>query len=186
MNRRDMLKYTALLTGAAVSTPFATAFLSGCTKETADTELYFFESAQFELLALLADTILPRTDSPSASDVNVPGTVDSMLGLVFDEEFKTVFRNQWSELETFLASQNFQQLEQPSRVDVLSSLETRTSQSEETDSAKLAFRELKQQVIAYYLTTEEIGTQFLNYLPIPGEYQPCISLEDVNNKAWAE
>lgn len=184
MNRRDMLKYTALLTGAAVSGPFATVFLSGCTRQTTNTELLFFETDQFDLLTQIADTILPRTDSPSASDVNVPETVDSMLGLVFDDEFKTIFKNQWSELESFLSDQNFQQINQSERVSLLSDLEL--SQNDDVANAKQAFKELKQQVIAYYLNTEEIGTEFLNYLPIPGEYQPCISVQDVNNKAWAE
>lgn len=184
MNRREMLKYTALLTGAAVSAPFATAFLSGCTRGTANSELLFFDTNQFELLTQISDTILPRTDSPSASDVNVPETVDSMLGLVFDDEFKAIFRNQWTELESFLSDQNFQQMEQSERVALLSDLET--SQNDEIANSKLAFRELKQQVIAYYLNTEEVGTEYLNYLPIPGQYEPCISVEDVNNKAWAE
>jgi hypothetical protein len=179
-----MLKYTALLTGAVVSGPFASAFLSGCTRETANSELLYFDANQFDLLTQLADTILPRTDSPSASDVNVPQTVDSMLELVFDNDFKTIFRNQWAELENFLSGQSFEQLGQSERVQLLSDLEL--SQDDEVANAKLAFRELKQQVIAYYLNTEEIGTEFLNYLPIPGEYQSCISIEDVNNKAWAE
>lgn len=184
MNRREMLKYAALLTGAAVSAPFASAFLSGCTRQTTDTELLFFDADQFNLLIQIADTILPRTDSPSASDVNVPVTVDSMLGLVFDDEFKTIFRNQWEEFEGFLSDQNFQQLNQAERVELLRDLEL--SRDDDVANSKLAFRELKQQVIAYYLNTEEIGTEFLNYLPIPGQYDPCISVEDVNNKAWAE
>lgn len=184
MNRRDMLKYTALLTGAAVSAPFASAFLSGCTRDTTTSDLLFFDSNQFNLLTQIADTILPRTDSPSASDVNVPETVDTMLGLVFDDDFKSIFNNQWNKLESFLSDQNFQELEQSAKVDLLSNLET--SQDDEIANSKMAFRELKQQVIAYYLNTEEVGTQFLNYLPIPAEYQPCISIEDVNNKAWAE
>lgn len=184
MNRRDMLKYTALLTGAAVSAPFASAFISGCTREATTSELLFFDANQFNLLTQISDTVLPRTDSPSASDVNVPETVDSMLGLVFDDEFKNIFRNQWSALENFLSDQKFGQLNQTERVQLLSDLEL--SQNDEVANAKLAFRELKQQVIAYYLNTEEVGTEFLNYLPIPGQYEPCISVEDVNNKAWAE
>ncbi len=39
--------------------------------------------------------------------------------------------------------------------------------------------------IILYLSTEEIGLNFLNYLPIPGPYESCISLEEVNGKAWA-
>ncbi len=178
-----MLKYTALLTGAAVSAPFASAFLSGCSREsTAVSELLFFEPGQFERATLLADAILPRTDSPSATDVNVHFTIDAMLGLVFDEEFKTTFRRQWSALETFLAGNNFTDLDASAQAELLSDLDLGNSGNED---ARVAFKEFKQQVIAYYLSTEEIGKEFLNYLPIPGEYRPCISVEEVNNKAWA-
>jgi len=51
--------------------------------------------------------------------------------------------------------------------------------------AKAALLDIKQQAVAYYLSTKEIATNYLNYLPIPGEYEPCISLESVNGKVWA-
>lgn len=186
MNRRQMLKYTALLTGGAISAPFATAFLSGCSKQAqvgAVSDLYFFEPNQFEWVTILTDTILPRTDSPSATDVNVHHTIDSMIGLVFEEEFKNVFTKQWAELENYLDQQNFLQFEPSVRESMLSELEL--GQEVELSDARLVFKEIKQQTIAYYLTTEEIGENYLNYLPIPGEYKPCISVEDVNHKAWA-
>lgn len=184
MNRREMLRYTALLTGGAVSTSFATVFLSGCSGPAEEvSELHFFDPDQFDLVSLLADTILPRTDSPSATDVNVHYTIDSMIGQVFGLEFKSKFRKQWDELENHLTAQNFQQLEQSGRVELLRRLElNRTS---ETESARQAYIELKQQVIAYYLTTEEIGKEHLNYLPVPGDYKPCISVDEVDNRAWA-
>jgi hypothetical protein len=186
MNRRQMLKYTALVTGGAISAPFATAFLSGCSKQAqvgTDSELYFFEPDQFEWITILADTILPRTDSPSATDVNVHYTIDSMIGLVFEEEFKNHFRKQWTELENYLNRQNFLQLEPDTREKMLSELEL--GQENELTEARQVFKEIKQQTIAYYLATEEIGKNYLNYNPIPGEYIPCISVEDVNHKAWA-
>ncbi len=184
MNRREMLKYIALLTGGAVSASFATVFLSGCSSPAGEaSDLSFFDLDQFELVSLLADTILPRTDSPSATDVNVHQTIDTMIGLVFDMEFKTNFRIQWNELENHLITGNFRQIEQADRVDILRNLELSTAR--ETENARRAYMELKQQVIAYYLTTEEIGKNYLNYLPIPGDYQPCISVDDVGNRAWA-
>jgi len=184
MNRREMLKYTALLTGGAVSTSFATVFLSGCSAPAEEvSDLHFFDTDQFELVSLLSDTILPRTDSPSATDVNVHHTIDTMFGLVFDMDFKTNFRDQWVELEIYLSEQNFRQLEQMERVELLQNLELNPEAG--TDSARLAYIELKQQVIAYYLTSEEVGREYLNYLPIPGDYEPCISVDDVNNRAWA-
>ncbi|TVQ04407.1 MAG: gluconate 2-dehydrogenase subunit 3 family protein [Balneolaceae bacterium] len=184
MNRRTMLKYTALLTGGAVSASFASVFLSGCSSPAEEvSELHFFDPGQFELVSLLADTILPRTDSPSATDVNVHHTIDTMIGLVFEMEFKTNFRIQWGELENHLADLNFRQLGQADRVELLRNLEL--SRISETENARGAYRELKQQVIAYYLTTEEIGKNYLNYLPVPGDYEPCISVDDVGNRAWA-
>jgi len=183
MNRREMLKYTALITGGALSASFTSVFLSGCTRSTAVTsELHFFDSDQFELVSLIADTILPRTDSPSATDVNVHHTIDTMIGLIFDPEFKTLFIEQWEELEDILTYQDFLQLDQTDRVELLRGIELGSGPC--TESAKRAYMELKQQSIAYYLTTEEIGKNHLNYLPIPVEYKPSITIEEVNNRAW--
>lgn len=186
MNRRQMLKYTALITGGSISAPFATAFLSGCSKPAQVgmvSDLHFFNPDQFEWITILADTILPRTDSPSATDVNVHYTIDSMIGLVFDEEFKNQFMTQWAELESYLNRQNFLDLEPSMRENLLSELDL--GQENELSEARQVFKEIKQQTIAYYLTTEEVGKNHLNYLPIPVEYKPCISVEDVNHKAWA-
>lgn len=196
MNRREVLRYTAWITGSAISASLAGAILSGCSEQTPDKNpatnadsaansslLHFFTPEQFTLVALLADTILPRTDSPSATDVKVHITLDSMLGQVFDSNYQTAFKTQWMALENYLSQQQFLQLSQAAQVETLQSLEL--NQNDGTASAKKALVEFKQHVIAYYLTTEDIAKTFLNYLPIPVTYKPCISLDDVNNKAWA-
>lgn len=195
MNRREILRYTAWITGSAISASLASAILSGCSEQTTDQNkakgtdvlppsnlLHFFTPEQFTLVGLLADTILPRTDSPSATDVKVHITIDSMLGQVFDATYQTAFKTQWLALESYLGQQKFLQLSSADQVQTLTSLEL--SQDGAVANAKKALVEFKQQVIAYYLTTEEIGEKFLNYLPIPGFYKPCISVDEVNNKAW--
>lgn len=194
MNRREILRYTAWITGTAVSAPLAGAILAGCSEapnnSQAGTEespkmgvLHYFSPDKFLLLTLLADTILPRTDSPSASDVQVPATVDSMIGLVFDEDYKAVFKLHWLQFENYLRAHNFSESNPEAQVELLRDLEL--GQGEDLASARACFADLKQQVVAYYLTKEEIGTKYLNYLPIPGQYQPCIPVEEVNNRAWA-
>lgn len=184
MKRREMLKYTALLTGGVLSASFTTAFLSGCSRlAESNSGLHFFNPEQFELVSRLADTILPRTDSPSATDVNVHHTIDIMIGLVFDEDFKNRFREQLNALDSHLTAYQFRQIEQAERVEILRELEL--NRDMETVDPRRAYTELKQQVIAYYLTTEEIGKEHLNYLPIPGDYEPCIPLDQTGNRAWA-
>jgi hypothetical protein len=196
MNRREVLRYTAWITGSAVSASLASVILSGCSEQKSEQNkatgtdlaahsglLHFFTPEQFTLVGLLADTILPRTDSPSATDVKVHITLDSMLGQVFDSTYQTKFKAHWLALENYLDKQQFLKLSPSAQVDALKSLEL--TQSEDLVSAKKSLVEFKQQVIAYYLSAEEIAEKFLNYLPIPGFYKPCISVDEVNNKAWA-
>lgn len=196
MNRREVLRYTAWITGSAISASLASVILSGCSEQTPATNsvkntdgtstsnlLHFFTPEQFTLVALLADTILPRTDSPSATDVKVHITLDAMLGEVFDSRYQAAFKAQWSALETYLNQQEFLQRLPAAQVETLQALEL--SQGEATADAKKALMQFKQQVIAYYLSTELVAKTFLNYLPIPGAYKPCIALDEVNNKAWA-
>lgn len=195
MNRRDILRYTALITGSAVSTSLAGAVLSGCSDTSPEKQpgpsssaaegrtLHYFSPEQFALLTLVADTVLPRTESPSASDVEVPATTDSMLGNVFDEEAREAFKAGWSALEAYLQRGNFSQGEAGEREALLVELEG--SEAPELTAARAGYLEVKQQIIAYYLTSETIGENYLNYLPIPGRYEPCIPVDDVDNKAWA-
>ncbi len=195
MNRRDILRYTALITGSAVSTSLAGAVLSGCSDSSPKNQsdpfnnaadgrvLHYFSPEQFALLTLVADTLLPRTESPSASDVEVPATADSMLGKVFDEEARLAFKAGWSALETYLSEGNFSRGEAEEREALLVALEN--SDAPELTAARAGYLEVKQHIIAYYLTSESIGENYLNYLPIPGRYEPCIPVDDVDNKAWA-
>jgi hypothetical protein len=190
MNRREVLRYTAWITGSAISASLASVILSGCSEQTPAPDsaknidgtptsnlLHFFTPEQFTLVALLADTILPRTDSPSATDVKVHITLDTMLGEVFDSHYQAAFKTQWSALEIYLNQQEFLQRLPAVQVETLQTLEL--SKSDDTAVAKKALVEFKQQIIAYYLTTETVAKTFLNYLPIPGAYKPCIALDEV-------
>jgi hypothetical protein len=197
MNRRQILEYTAWLTGAAVSAPLASALLTGCSEKvqqaTVNTQasgaasslplLHFFAPEQFKLLAELADTILPRTDSPSATDVGAHTMIDAMFGQVFEGDYKSSYKSQWLALQDYLNQKGFGSLDTDARVSLLQTLEL--SEDSTLETAQRGLIETKQQLVAYYLNTGEVAKKFLNYLPIPGAYHPCISVQDVNNKAWA-
>lgn len=192
MNRRQILQYTAWITGSAVSAPLAGAILSGCseapapTTDTPDSDLpllHYFAPEPFQRLTQLVDVILPRTDTPSATDVNVHTTIDSMLGRVMDSSYQAQFREMWLALLAHLDRHDFAGLDSEQQAALLSDLELNEDVSLAT--ARQGLVELKQQTIAYYLTTEAVAEKHLNYLPIPGKYDPCITVESVNNKAWA-
>lgn len=191
MDRREVLKYTALLTGATISAPLLSVILSGCNTPPAENaatgQLTFFSQEEFSLLTRLADLILPKTDSPSASDAGVHYTIDSMVGTIYKEEDKARFKKGFGALANYLNAategQGISSQETSVQLNLLRQLEG--SKEEEWEEARSAFLGLKQQTIAYYLSTKEIATHYLTYLPVPGVYKACISVEEAGGKAWA-
>ncbi len=191
MKRREILKYTALLTGASISAPLWSAILSGCntapTENGGSGELQFFNQEEFTLLTGMIDLILPKTDSPSASEVGVHYTIDGMVGTVYKEEDKASFKKSFDALAGYLngpaQGQGISGLQPGEQLELLQQLEE--SEEEQLEEARNAFVDLKQQTIAYYLSTEEIATKYLTYLPVPGAYKACISVEEAGGNAWA-
>lgn len=179
MERRELIKLVTLATGAALAVPLSSSLLTACKKvehvEDSSFSPQFFKEEDFSLAQNLLNFILPKTDSPSAVDVGVHQIMDTMVGAVYSPGQQQKFSESFDALKPFCTSQS--ELEQLK--DVISSAE------EKDQIVKSAFLEFKQQTIAYYLSTEKIATTYLNYLPIPGKYEACISLESLGGKAWA-
>lgn len=190
MNRREILKYTALVTGAAISAPLASSLLLSCQRDEAPATskasgLVFFSESEMGRVKKMVDTILPQTDSPAASEVGVHLMIDQMVGKVYTEEDRQAYRQKFNQLNRYLQDKDFDKaLGADQELELLLALDP--PKSGDLVEAGTAFLAFKQQTVAYYLNTEEIGTKFLNYLPVPGAFKPCISVEDVDNKAWAE
>lgn len=176
MTRREIIKYTAAVTGVALAAPIASSVLVGCKESSSELVtndiLHFFSREEFTLVSKIVDVILPKTDSPSATEVGVDYMIDSMVGQVYDTKAKKSYRTKFDTLKT--------------KLDAIddNNLAGTLEQILHSNNAGILI-ELKQQTVAYYLTTEEISKNHLNYLPIPGEYEGCIELSSVNNKAWA-
>ncbi|MCF2946947.1 gluconate 2-dehydrogenase subunit 3 family protein [Paraglaciecola aquimarina] len=193
MHRRDILKYVAAVTGTAICAPLTTALLSGCSKQAeilpptvatgpnlADGQ--FFTSDNLQHLVQIMDVILPKTDTPSASDVKVHMIMDNMFDKVFTPQYKKNFLNSFAKLNDYLASKKFPTASANEQALLLTQLEL----AQEPSQGFKAYIDIKQQTIAYYLSNEQIAEHHLNYLPIPGGYTPSIKVAEVGGKAWAE
>ena len=75
INRRDLIQRFALLVGAA-SLPLSADALAAV----ANAGARQLDLGRYAVLVALADTIVPRTDTPGALDVKVPEYVDALLG----------------------------------------------------------------------------------------------------------
>src|SRR5690349_20576208 len=86
MNRRQVLQRVAYLMGGAISAPAVLGLLNGCSpkQEALSWQPVFFSKVQAALVAEVADIIIPRTSTPGAKDVGVPGFIDTMLKDVYE------------------------------------------------------------------------------------------------------
>ncbi len=188
MDRREVIKLVSLSTGAILGAPLIGSLVSGCVgdlkKQDTNYHLVFFDKNGFTQVQTLIDLIIPETDSPSATGVGVDQIIDTIVGTIYSNAEKVSYKNNFDTLLDYLNRDgDFYRLNSEQKMRLLQELSR--SDDKNTVKAKKAFLDLKQQSIAYYLTTETIAKNYLNYLPVPGKYEPCISLKEVGNKAWA-
>lgn len=191
MDRREALKRTAALTGYALSASTIAAVLNGC-KASGDAASawtpVFFTEDQGALVAEMAECILPRTDTPGAKDVGVHEFIDILLKKYTDEKGQTSFMEGLTAFEADVQAahqKKFVDLSADQQFDYLQALYVADSKKMEEDgSYKSFFLRFKQNVLAGYFSSEKIGTEVLNYLPVPGEYDGCVPLSEIGN-SWS-
>ncbi|WP_371193815.1 gluconate 2-dehydrogenase subunit 3 family protein [Glaciecola sp. SC05] len=188
MERRDILKLAAALTGSAMLSPLTSSLLYASVNDASAGTLNrtpaFFSKEVYAQLTQVMDVILPRTDTPSASDVKVPSIMDNMFNKVFKHGYRDEFLKRFALLQGYLAEQNFASADADAQLSIIKGIEAKSYNKQ--DPVYRAYIDLKQQTISYYLATEEVAEKHLNYLPIPVQYIPRISVKEVGGKAWAE
>lgn len=192
MDRREALRKTALLMGAAVSASALTGILQGCkaTPELTYKPVFFTED-QARMVMEVAEIIIPKTDTPGAKDAGLPGFIDLMLkdcykkedqdrfiaGLTsFDEEAKKAYG------DSFIYCKPEQQVEFVTKVHAAA-----LAEAKENKEAKRPFILMaKELTLLGFFTSEPGATQVLQYIAVPGSYKGCIPLAEAGNgKTWA-
>jgi Gluconate 2-dehydrogenase subunit 3 len=195
MNRRELLKNTALFAGYSLTFgAFSNAFTACATasKSTVAVVPPFLSSAQFNLLSAVADTLLPKTKTPSASEVGVPKHIDQVLRLLFTEKDSAEFVKNLINIDTNCQKskgETFMACDANERHDFLIQLDKEPNVYAPTmwgitlannPPKHTFFKDLKGMLIASYFTTKEIATNHLVYEPIPGDYIGCIPYDGQN------
>lgn len=105
MKRRTALKNIGLAMGYSVATPTLISIVQGCkTKIAVDWTPAFFTPEEGQVLKLIVDIFLPKTDSPSASELNVHLFIDGIADKVMYSESEF--------LALPLAKQNIENIEE--------------------------------------------------------------------------
>ncbi len=191
MKRRDAIKQTAIILGGTLSAGSIMGVMSGCKAEpTLDWKPTFLSSNQAALVAEIAETILPATNTPGAKDVGVPKFIDEMLNGYTREKDKQGFIKGLETLEKTCNNahgKSFMDFDATEKKGVLTAFMNKAKEEKEAqgDTSKLTWDEkpakpffdlMKEITCLGYFTSETVGTEVLRYDPVPGVYNGCIPL----------
>ena len=214
MDRRKALKNMGLSLGYAVTTPTLISIVQSCNTEKAlEWTPEFFTKEEGAVLTHLVDLILPKTDTPSATEVQVDLFIDRFAYQVMQKEQQDFLKMSMgkfikkaladagkesaadlvpAELETVLGSslkisKEKQKANDEALENYMGALEEGTDVKLDNEIAQNAFaKNLRGMTILGYKTSEYVGKEVLAYLPVPGEYVSCGSTEELTGgKAWS-
>lgn len=134
------------------------------------------DARQASLVAEIAETIIPATDTPGAKDVGVTEFVDLLLTEWFTTEERDAFRAGLDGIDRAAraAGGAFVELDRDARVRVLTPLDGAPGP---LDSAAGAFERMKSLTVYGYFTSREVQTNVLETVIIPGRYDGCVTME---------
>ena len=182
MTRRAALKRAALFLGVALTPSLIANVLQAAA--TPGAKAVFLSPAQLDLVTAIAERILPRTDTPGATDVGVPAFVDLMLGKYSTESERQVFTAGLDEVNAAsLAShaQSFVKISAAQQDAILMKIAVASQKKDKT-----FFHQIKELTVVGYFTSEIVGRTVLHYDPVPGRFQGCVPISEVGNVLWTK
>ena len=181
MHRRQALKKTNWILTSSIFGPGLVIALQGCRSEIGlSDQLLILDPNQFDLVSAIADTILPRTNSPSASEVKVPQFLDLLLSDVLGEEVKKHLLDGIKDFDAKCqesTGKSFDKLSVAKQTEYLQPIDQQTMSQQYSDKIPF-YVTLKKLCLSIYYSTEEGVKQNLNYRPIPGSYEGDVALTD--------
>ena len=195
MKRRDAIKRTALLMGYAVSASAIAGVMSGCEADVKTPEILWKPKAlsdvQIGTLREAAERIVPATEGiVGAKDVMVERFGDDMLATAYKPEETARFKKGLDELEASAQaahSKAFAKLDAAQMDELITKIMNDGAPNKDADGADQPFFfALKSMTLLGYFTSEKVGEEVLNYLPIPGGYNGDVPMSEIEKgRAWS-
>lgn len=185
MNRREALSRVAIITGGAVLG--AEAFLSGCKTNTKGVS---FSNDDVAFLDEVAETIIPKTNTPGAKDAKVGEFMKVMVNDCYEEKDQVIFREGMKKLDEAakkLNSKSFMESTPEQRKALLVSLDKEAKEYQKTakpEDPKHYFTMFKQLTLSGFFTSEVGATKALRYVAVPGKFVGSYPYKK-GDKAWA-
>ncbi|HEV3414241.1 MAG TPA: gluconate 2-dehydrogenase subunit 3 family protein [Puia sp.] len=146
------------------------------------------------LIAALAETIIPATDTPGAKEAGVGDYIVLMIRDCTDRMSANKFIDGLKDLDHYCHShfdKPYEQCSTRDQQDVLHYFEKKGTpyggiigKAEQAYLGRSFFTTLKQYTVEGYCTSQPGATRGLSYLYVPGSFHGCIPLQP-GQKAWA-
>lgn len=184
MNRRELLRLIAASTGTAMIGGAAVTLLSGCATKPATSLI--FSPDNIALLDEIAETILPRTDTPGAKDAKVGEFMKVYVADCYTLEDQATFHKGLVTFEEQCQAtyqRNFAALQPAEREAFVNKLDL-DSRASAAAGKPTYFTMIKQLTLFGFFTSEVGGTQVLKYVAVPGRYDGEMPYKP-GDGAWA-
>jgi len=205
MNRRELIRLIALTTGSVVIG--GEFLLSGCKNEHASNTISFTPD-DIAFLDEVAETIIPKTNTPGAKDAAVGSFMAMMVTDCYESNDQNAFYKGISQIDDACNKKfgiAFMKATPEQRQQLLTDTdkEAKTYQQQKADkekdlreqakrekNKKFAFAPnhyytmMKQLTILGFFTSKPGATEALRYVAVPGRWEACIPYKK-GDKAWA-
>ena len=214
MDRRKALKNMGLAMGYTVATPTLISIMQSCKGEPVVTWTpEFLTPSEGSVLTKVVDVILPKTDTPSASELQVDIFIDKFAKDVLEKDQQDFLRMAMGkftdkalqdsgkskvedltteDLEPVLASSlKYSKEDEAKMFESITSYTEAVAEGKEAtlddETSRFAFaNNVRGLTIWGYKTSEYVGEEIMAYLPVPGEYIACADTQELTGgKAWS-
>ena len=151
-------------------------------------------TTQRELISSLAETIIPKTDSPGAAEAGVADYILTMIIDCTETKSQNKFINGLHDLMDYTQSEfhkPFTVCQQEEKIAVLGHFEEKGKplkgiwgKAQNRFLGKSFFTTLQEYTVQGYCSSEAGATRALSYVAVPGKYQGCVPLAP-GQSSWA-
>ncbi|MES2518026.1 MAG: gluconate 2-dehydrogenase subunit 3 family protein [Bacteroidota bacterium] len=172
MQRRSAIKNLALTIGSAIILP---SWANAWNRESLQNSQVIIFSSQENLLAEIVETIIPKTDTLGAKELNIHQFTVKMVADCYDKKAQDIFKKGLDSVDALAkkeAGKAFVECDGKQKLDILSKM----SNAENSDD-KAFVRLVKNLVIQGYLNSEYVMTNLRKFEFAPGHYYGCVPVK---------
>lgn len=191
MDRRVAVKQVAILMGGALSASTLSVMLDGCNPALRQGKGTEFTDDEKNMVAEMADIIIPRTNTPGAKDAGVPAFIVMMMQECYPDKDQDAFHAGLAAFDKECRQKydgSFLKLSPDKQATAVRDLDKevlgKKDNKEKTNNDLAFYRKLKELTLLGYFTSRPGATETLRYVQIPGRYDGCVPYHK-GDKAWA-